>query len=188
MPSAWTAIIPSDGEGPRATRRRRRRPAAVWPPGRASRRAIGRKRPCYQACGQLRLHAAQKFNDRHKLLDPDEFPVPVGGRFSDVRMGRGGEPLERGAPSVHFGARRGHREAHGRSGALPREVVRPGAERHRTRLGLDSYSPPRRAVEGVRRARLQRRGSAARASASCSTRSSTARRRTAASRWGSTGW
>jgi aspartyl-tRNA synthetase len=24
----------------------------------------------YQACGQLRLHAAQKFNDRHKLLDP----------------------------------------------------------------------------------------------------------------------
>jgi aspartyl-tRNA synthetase len=25
-----------------------------------------------QACGQLRLHAAQKFNDRHKLLDPKE--------------------------------------------------------------------------------------------------------------------
>jgi len=24
----------------------------------------------YQACGQLRLHAAQRFNDRHKLLDP----------------------------------------------------------------------------------------------------------------------
>jgi aspartyl-tRNA synthetase len=24
----------------------------------------------YQACGQLRLHIAQKFNDRHKLLDP----------------------------------------------------------------------------------------------------------------------
>jgi aspartyl-tRNA synthetase len=24
----------------------------------------------YQACGQLRLQAAQKFNDRHKLLDP----------------------------------------------------------------------------------------------------------------------
>jgi aspartyl-tRNA synthetase len=24
----------------------------------------------YQACGQLRLHCAQKFNDRHKLLDP----------------------------------------------------------------------------------------------------------------------
>ena len=25
------------------------------------------------ACGQLRLHAAQKFNDRHKLLDPENF-------------------------------------------------------------------------------------------------------------------
>ncbi|HLI82947.1 MAG TPA: aspartate--tRNA ligase [Bryobacteraceae bacterium] len=27
----------------------------------------------YQACGQLRLFAAQKFNDRHKLLDPRDF-------------------------------------------------------------------------------------------------------------------
>jgi aspartyl-tRNA synthetase len=27
----------------------------------------------YQACGQLRLHAAQKYNDRHKLLDPKKF-------------------------------------------------------------------------------------------------------------------
>jgi len=27
----------------------------------------------YQACGQLRLHLAQKFNDRHKLLDPKNF-------------------------------------------------------------------------------------------------------------------
>jgi aspartyl-tRNA synthetase len=27
----------------------------------------------YQACGQLRLHAAQKFADRHKLLDPENF-------------------------------------------------------------------------------------------------------------------
>ena len=26
-----------------------------------------------QACGQLRLHAAQKYNDRHKLLDPKNF-------------------------------------------------------------------------------------------------------------------
>jgi aspartyl-tRNA synthetase len=26
-----------------------------------------------QACGQLRLHAAQKYNDRHKLLDPKDF-------------------------------------------------------------------------------------------------------------------
>ena len=27
----------------------------------------------YQACGQLRLFAAQKYNDRHKLLDPTVF-------------------------------------------------------------------------------------------------------------------
>jgi aspartyl-tRNA synthetase len=27
----------------------------------------------YQACGQLRLHAAQKYNERHKLLDPRHF-------------------------------------------------------------------------------------------------------------------
>jgi aspartyl-tRNA synthetase len=27
----------------------------------------------YQACGQLRLYAAQKYNDRHKLLDPRKF-------------------------------------------------------------------------------------------------------------------
>jgi aspartyl-tRNA synthetase len=27
----------------------------------------------YQACGQLRLYCAQKFNDRHKLLDPRNF-------------------------------------------------------------------------------------------------------------------
>jgi aspartyl-tRNA synthetase len=27
----------------------------------------------YQACGQLRLFAAQKYNDRHKLLDPTRF-------------------------------------------------------------------------------------------------------------------
>ncbi len=27
----------------------------------------------YQACGQLRLFAAQKYNDRHKLLDPRDF-------------------------------------------------------------------------------------------------------------------
>jgi aspartyl-tRNA synthetase len=26
-----------------------------------------------QACGQLRLHAAQKYNDKHKLLDPKDF-------------------------------------------------------------------------------------------------------------------
>jgi aspartyl-tRNA synthetase len=31
------------------------------------------ERTVYQACGQLRLYCAQKFNDRHKLLDPKNF-------------------------------------------------------------------------------------------------------------------
>ena len=29
----------------------------------------------YQACGQLRLHLGQKYNDRHKLLDPKSFKM-----------------------------------------------------------------------------------------------------------------
>jgi aspartyl-tRNA synthetase len=29
----------------------------------------------YQACGQLRLHLAQKYNERHKLLDPKTFKL-----------------------------------------------------------------------------------------------------------------
>jgi len=29
----------------------------------------------YQACGQLRLYAGQKYNDRHKLLDPQSFKL-----------------------------------------------------------------------------------------------------------------
>jgi aspartyl-tRNA synthetase len=29
----------------------------------------------YQACGHLRLHAGQKYNDRHKLLDPQNFKL-----------------------------------------------------------------------------------------------------------------
>ena len=31
------------------------------------------ERTVYQACGQLRLYCAQKFNDRHRLLDPKNF-------------------------------------------------------------------------------------------------------------------
>ncbi|MFY9728411.1 MAG: aspartate--tRNA ligase [Bryobacteraceae bacterium] len=31
------------------------------------------ERTVYQACGQLRLYCAQRFNDRHKLLDPKNF-------------------------------------------------------------------------------------------------------------------
>ena len=52
--------------------------------------------------------------------------------------------------------------------------------------GSIRITPPDVQQRGLRAARHERRGGAARASASCSTRCATARRRTAASRWGST--
>ena len=51
--------------------------------------------------GQLRLHVAKKEN----LLDPDDVRVPVGRRFPDVRVARGGEALRVHAPPVHVAAR-----------------------------------------------------------------------------------
>ena len=72
----------------------------------------------YQACGQLRLHLGQKYNDRlcGPLLDAKQPEDAVGGRFSDVRVGCRREPLERGPSSVHFGAStKRHREADHRS-------------------------------------------------------------------------
>ena len=57
-----------------------------------------------QACGHLRLHAAQKYAERHKLFDPQNFQFLWVTRFSDVRMGRRRPALECGAPSVHIGA------------------------------------------------------------------------------------
>ena len=59
--------------GSRARRAPRKTICCCWPPGPANRRASVPRRPFYQACGQLRLHAAQKYNDRHKLLDPQNF-------------------------------------------------------------------------------------------------------------------
>jgi aspartyl-tRNA synthetase len=72
--SAWSAIIPS----PMAKVRERcgageDDPAGAGHLGRRTPRAIVPKETVYQACGQLRLHCAQKFNDRHKLLDPKNF-------------------------------------------------------------------------------------------------------------------
>ncbi len=73
IPSAWSAIIRS-----RWRRVRERSGAgendllmlAAWagePKGQRPEETV------YQACGFLRLHCAQKFNDRHKLLDPWNF-------------------------------------------------------------------------------------------------------------------
>ena len=142
----------------------------------------------YQACGQLRLYAAQKYNDRHKLLDPEELRVPLGGGLPDVRVGRRRQPLERGASSVHVGARRGSGEADDRPGALPRQIVRPGAERRRSwaraRFVFTAATCSRRFSRRSDSAKKKRSA----ASASCWTRWNTALRRTAASRWDLTGW
>ena len=59
----------------------------------------------FQACGQLRLFAAQKFNDRHKLLDPADFQMALGGGFPDVRMGRRGAAAGWPRTTLHLGAR-----------------------------------------------------------------------------------
>ena len=101
------------------------------------------------ACGHLRLFAAQKYTDKHKLLDPANFQFLWVVDFpmfewneEDNRWNAAHHPFT----SVHD---EDHRKAHHRSGALPREVLRLGAERHRARFGVDSYSSPGRAVESV---------------------------------------
>ena len=86
----------------------------------------------YQACGQLRLFAAQKYNDRHKLLDPKNFQFLWVVDFPMFEWDEEENRWDGGAPSVHLGARRGPRQADRRPGALPRQVLRPGAERHRS--------------------------------------------------------
>ena len=109
------------------------------------------------ACGHLRHVRRAEVRRQAQASGSDELSVPVGGGLPDVRVGRRRKPLERRASSVHLGARRGSREAHHRSGAVPREIVRPGAERNRAGLGLDSYSSPGRAVESVLGPQLHRR-------------------------------
>ena len=72
-PAAWSAITPSQWPrcaGAQAQARNDLLVLAAWagePKGHRPEETV------YQACGQLRLHCAQKFNDRHKLLDPKNF-------------------------------------------------------------------------------------------------------------------
>jgi len=40
-----------------------------------------------KACGQFRLHAGQKYNDRHKLARSDGVQVHLGDRVPDVSSG-----------------------------------------------------------------------------------------------------
>jgi aspartyl-tRNA synthetase len=62
----------ADGARARTDRRRRRRSADAGLLGRRAERPSPEE-TVFQACGQLRLFAAQKYNDRHKLLDPRRF-------------------------------------------------------------------------------------------------------------------
>ena len=76
-----------------------------------------------QACGQLRLHAAQKYADRHKLLDPQNFQFLW---VTDFPMFEWDEEEKRWNAAhhpVHVGARRGYRKAHHRPGPLPRQIL-----------------------------------------------------------------
>ena len=73
------------------------------------------------ACGHLRLFAAQKYADKHKLLDPKNFQFLWVVDFPMFEWDEEEKPLERRASSVHLGPRRRSRKAHHRSGALPRE-------------------------------------------------------------------
>ena len=111
------------------------------------------------AAGPLRMHLAQKYNDRHKLLDPRRFKFLWVVDFpmfewdeEDKRWNAAHHPFT----SVHD---EDLEKLIQRSGALPRQVLRLGAERRRTGVWLDSYSPARRTDQSVRGARVQRRRS-----------------------------
>ncbi len=76
------------------------------------------------ACGHLRLHAAQKYADKHKLLDPENFMFLWVVDFPMFEWDEEGEPLERGAPSVYLEFHdEDFRKADQRPRALPRERV-----------------------------------------------------------------
>ena len=59
----------------------------------------------YQACGQLRLQAAQKYTDRHKLFDPRNFEFLWVMDFPMFEWDEEEKRWNRGASSVHLGAR-----------------------------------------------------------------------------------
>ena len=100
---------------------------------RCARRAAPQDRPREGPCRRPRLGAA------------------VGGRFPDVRIQRGREPLGRAAPSLHRAEGRPRRLARHRSRPLPVQGLRHGAERLGSRRRLGAYPPAGRAGEGVRR-------------------------------------
>ncbi len=93
-----------------ADRRGRRRPVIDRRlAGRAARPASGR-----DVLSGLRAAAAVRWAEIQRpaqAAGSQNFQAAVGGGFSDVRMGRRRKALERGASSVHVGARRRYRKA-----------------------------------------------------------------------------
>ena len=121
----------SHGQGPRAHRRAAKTTCWCWPPGPASPRATVPKRPSTRPAASCACTRAQKFNDRHKLLDPKNFQFLW---VVDFPMFEWDEEENRWN-AAHHPFTSVHDEdlekLTDRPGALPRQVVRPGAERRR---------------------------------------------------------
>ena len=94
--------------------------------------------------------------------------APLGDRFPDVRIRRGGEALRRDPPSVHLPAPRRRRPARLRPGEGARAGVRPRAERERDRRGEHQDPRPRAPEQGVRASSGSARRRRRRNSGSCS--------------------
>jgi aspartyl-tRNA synthetase len=155
IPSAWSAISRPHGPGARALRRGENDllVLATWagePKGHRPEETV------YQACGQLRLNCAQKFNDRHKLLDPKNFQFLWVVDFpmfewdeEESRWNAAHHPFT----SVHDEDLEKLTADPARCRAKSYDLVLNGVE---TGLRLHPYSPPRRADQGVRRAGHER--------------------------------
>ena len=73
MSSAWSAIFRRRWRKSASAPAPERTTCCSWPAWAGEPKGHRPEETVYQACGQLRLYSAQKFNDRHKLLDPKNF-------------------------------------------------------------------------------------------------------------------
>jgi Aspartyl-tRNA synthetase len=72
IPSAWSGISRIKWPRSESVPRPETRTCCCSPVGRASPKGHKPEESVYQACGQLRLFAGQKYNSRHKRLDPKD--------------------------------------------------------------------------------------------------------------------
>src|ERR1035441_4815214 len=99
-----TGVLGRRDQGARALRGERRRPAGA---GYVGRRTQGASSGGDRLSGLRAIAPAprQQVQRPAQTARPEEFPVSVGGRFSDVRVERRGQPLGGGAPPLHLGTR-----------------------------------------------------------------------------------